>query len=249
MLWKILNPTLIALALGLASCKSPEAAAENCVAVVFETDHFSTCTLDDSRQTVALAWKSASGEAFRSFSALEHSGAASDVAFAMNAGMFDDQGSPIGLYVENGRQLSAINLGTGAGNFYMQPNGVFWVDRFGHAQVSETAAYLRAAQSPLFATQSGPMLVIDGSLHPAFAGDGQSRYIRNGVGAACTGGVVFVITEQEVSFGKIARFFRDELQCRNALYLDGAVSSLWLPSSGRVDARAPLGPLVIVQNK
>lgn len=249
MIWQMLNPILLLLALGVASCNSPDAPAETCAAVVFESDHFTTCTFDASRQSVALAWKSASEDIFRSFSALEQSGAAPSVAFAMNAGMFDDQGSPIGLYVENGRQLIAINLGSGAGNFYMKPNGVFWVDRSGHARVSETAAYLRAGQSPLFATQSGPMLVINGSLHSAFAGDGQSRYIRNGVGAGCARGVVFVITEDKVSFGKMARFFRDDLKCQNALYLDGVVSGLWAPSLRRMDNRAPLGPLVVVQNK
>ena len=95
------------------------------------------------------------------------------------------------------------------------------------------------------ATQSGPMLVIDGKIHPSFAADGTSRYIRNGVGIATNGSPIFVISEDVVSFGKFARFFRDALHVRNALYLDGSVSSLWDPENHRRDERAPLGPMII----
>jgi len=94
------------------------------------------------------------------------------------------------------------------------------------------------------ATQSGPMLVIDGKLHPAFEHDGMSRNIRNGVGV--TGGkALFVISDDPVSFGKFARFFRDRLKARNALFFDGSVSALWDPANGRRDLTKPLGPIVV----
>jgi uncharacterized protein YigE (DUF2233 family) len=44
----------------------------------------------------------------------------------------------------------------------------------------------------------------------------------------------------------VARFFRDELGCTDALYFDGTVSSLWSPELGRRDARGGLGPFVLV---
>jgi uncharacterized protein YigE (DUF2233 family) len=90
------------------------------------------------------------------------------------------------------------------------------------------------------------MLVIDGDLHPAIQDNGQSLHIRNGVGVDSADTAWFVISDDGVSFGRMARFFRDVLNCRNALYLDGSVSSLWDRPGGRRDGRTDLGPLVAV---
>lgn len=173
---------------------------------------------------------------------------ASRVRFAMNAGMYDADGMPIGLYVENDRERRRVNRRRAGGNFYMQPNGVFWVNGAGVAHVATTSAYLRAPRRPRFATQSGPMLVIGGKLHPRIAHDGNSLWTRNGVGTGCMGGTWFVISDRAVSFGKFARLFRDGLKCRDALFLDGAVSSLWDPRGGRMDMRHKLGPLLVISD-
>ena len=109
-----------------------------------------------------------------------------------------------------------------------------------------TGANWKPSPDIRIATQSGPMLVINGKLHPAFDHDGTSRHIRNGVGIAPDGKARFVIGEDPVSLGKFARFFRDRLQCRNALFFDGAVSALWDPANHRRDVTVPLGPLVVV---
>ena len=91
------------------------------------------------------------------------------------------------------------------------------------------------------------MLVIEGALHPAISDDGESRLIRNGVGVDAKGRAHFVISNTAVSFGKLARLFRDELNADNALYLDGNVSSLWNPASDRLDSVAPIGPMIVVE--
>ena len=114
--------------------------------------------------------------------------------------------------------------------------------------VSPTDDYARMKPQAKWATQSGPMLVIDGKLHPAFSHDGPSRYVRNGVGVTGERAALFVISEDEVSFGKFARFFRDALKADNALYLDGAVSSLWAPSINRMDSTRDLGPILVVRS-
>ena len=123
---------------------------------------------------------------------------------------------------------------------------MFWTDSAGAAHVTETAAFVARAPAALWATQSGPLLVRNGDLHPAVAHDGPSRVIRNEVGVGENGDAEFVISVDPVSFGRPARLFRDRLGCTDALYLDGAVSSLWAPGLGRHDARADLGPLVVV---
>ena len=183
----------------------------------------------------------------RSFQALQArlGSRADDVAFALNGGMFDEAGAPIGLMVEDGREVHQINRREGGGNFHLLPNGVFAVRKDGRAEVITSEAF-EPAPDIAFATQSGPMLLIDGKLHPRFDADGPSRYVRNAVGIAPDGTPVFVITTDVVSLGKLARYFRDRLKVRNALYLDGSVSSLWDPANGRMDNFAELGPMIVV---
>ena len=169
------------------------------------------------------------------------------VAFAMNAGMFDEAGRPIGMAANEDGQKHAINIRDGGGNFHLKPNGVLIVSLGGGAMVlpSEKAATLQFRAVPRLYTQSGPMLVIDGKLHPKLAADGSSRYVRNGVGVTPTGRPLFVISLDAVSLGKFARFFRDALKTPNALYFDGSVSSLWDPANGRQDDFTELGPIIV----
>lgn len=168
----------------------------------------------------------------------------SAVGFAMNAGMYGVDRRPIGLAIVDGKPVHRISLRASSGNFGMKPNGVFLVRRSGKAEVVVSEAF-RPNPDVLLATQSGPMLVITGKLHPKFDHDGESRSIRNGVGIAPDGGTRFVISKDPVSLGKFARFFRDRLHSRDALYFDGSVSSLWDPANGRMDDFTDLGPIIV----
>ncbi len=165
------------------------------------------------------------------------------LVFAMNAGMFDAALRPIGLYVEDGVEVHRLNRRNGAGNFHLKPNGVFYVAG-GKAAVVETERFAKLRIVPDFATQSGPMLVIGGSLHPKFSPTGVSQKIRNGVGVRDDGTVVFAISDVPVNFHDFAALFRDQLLCPNALFFDGSVSSLYAPELGRADGLVPLGPMV-----
>ena len=182
---------------------------------------------------------------YREFAKLEAALGKRQVAFAMNGGMFGEDGRAIGLLVEKSRQIHALNRRKGGGNFHLMPNGVFLVRRDGKAAVVMSDAY-KPSVDIAFATQSGPMLVIAGKIHARFDPDGSSRNIRNGVGIARDGRARFVISQDPVSFGKFARLFRDGLGAKDALYLDGSVSSLWDPANGRRDSHALLGPMVVV---
>jgi uncharacterized protein YigE (DUF2233 family) len=164
--------------------------------------------------------------------------------FAMNAGMYHEDRSPVGLYVENGQTLKRLSTADGPGNFSMKPNGVFYVDG-SKAGVLETAAFSRRKLKPAFATQSGPMLVIDGKLHPRFLADSTSRNRRNGVGAKGSK-VIFALADTPVTFHEFARAFRDVLKTPNALYLDGSISRIYAPDVQRNDIGFPMGPIVAV---
>lgn len=221
-----------------------------CEARRFEGAAFTVCQADTRRDRIELVVAGPDRRPLRSLAALEQvlRAEAGAVRFAMNAGMYDQDGRPIGLYVESGAEKRTLNLRKGRGNFHLLPNGVFAVERDRRASVTESRRFRRAVPSPLFATQSGPMLVIDGRLHPGFDADGESRHVRNGVGVRDDGrSAFFVISEEPVSFGRFARFFRDALGCRQALYLDGSVSSLWDPGAGRQDGYSELGPMLVVR--
>lgn len=151
--------------------------------------------------------------------------------FAMNAGMYDRQFAPIGYTVINGQQIRALNLKQGGGNFHLMPNGVFWQDDRGfHITESQAMAkQLTSGAKPNYATQSGPMLVIDGKIHPAFDANSSSRKYRNGVGVCGSSDsnrtVKFVISDTPVSFYEFADLFKSQLGCNDALFLDGGSAS------------------------
>lgn len=223
-----------------------ETAAAACERRDFEGSAFTLCRYDRRRDEIAFFLDGRAGR-LRSLAALETElgPRANRLRFAMNAGMYDETGAPIGLYIAQGRQRHAINRRPGAGNFHLLPNGVFTVAPDGRVAIVPAARYDPAAR-PLWATQSGPMLVIDGALHPAIQPNGPSLHIRNGVCVADPNTAWFAISEQPVSFGRLARLLRDRLGCRNALYLDGSVSSLWDRPARRRDFYSELGPLVAV---
>jgi uncharacterized protein YigE (DUF2233 family) len=207
---------------------------------------FTVITVDPAQQDLQLFLNDDAGAPFKAFAPLAAwlEGRGKHLEIAFNAGMYHADFSPVGLLVQDGRQVAPLNLADGKGNFFLKPNGVFMIGKKG-PQVVEAGAYAAGDKDVRLATQSGPMLVIDGAIHPAFNPESISRFVRNGVGVV-DGKAVFVISNHPVTFYELAEFFRDTLHCRNALYFDGSVSSLYSRSLGRRDAGAPLGPIIAV---
>ncbi|MDX8478885.1 phosphodiester glycosidase family protein [Mesorhizobium sp. VK24D] len=221
------------------------AALPPCRNLAFETATYLVCETDPKQFSIELFWKNKDGELYRSLHNLR---SAQEVAgrtmlFGINAGMYHPDLAPVGLYVEQGRQFTPAKTGAGTGNFSMQPNGIFYLSG-GEAGVRATKEYLKHPPRVDYATQSGPMLVIDGKLHPKFQAGSPSRKIRDGVGVRADGVAVFAISNNVVTFHEFARLFRDELGCPNALFLDGSISSLYAPAIGRNDDFWNLGPMI-----
>jgi uncharacterized protein YigE (DUF2233 family) len=201
-----------------------------------------------------MFWRDGEGTPYRTFPALAEALEAQGLAlgFAMNGGMYDENFAPIGLYVEEGRELATANTRTVTGapedipNFYKKPNGVFFIGDAG-AGVLTTDEFLETRPPADFATQSGPMLVVDGDIHPAFIEGSTFREQRNGVGICGATTVRFAISEERVNFHDFARFFRDRLGCEDALFLDGgSAPGLYAPALGRVDrpGHGGYGPII-----
>ena len=229
-------------ALVLALCLPSLAQAVTCRDYSFEGAAYSVCeVLPD--EDLRLFLNGAEGP-FGTFAAvntaLEAKG--ETLAFAMNAGMFHRDLAPVGLYVENGQEMARLVTSDGPGNFGLLPNGVFCVGE--GFSVIESRTFKEAPPACRFATQSGPMLVIDGALHPRFLAGSDSYNYRNGVGVAEDGRALFAISNDEVNFHAFARYFRDVLGVKNALFLDGSISRLYAPELDRDDLGFPMGPIV-----
>jgi uncharacterized protein YigE (DUF2233 family) len=238
---RILRLALLALVLA-----APAAAQEApCRPLVHEGARYTICPVDLRRAEIRMAWKRPDGAPYGSVGAAADSLRGQNLLFAVNAGMYREDSTPVGLYVEGGRTLVRANNARATGNFHLKPNGVFWVGR-GRAGIVETGRYLRERPPADYATQSGPMLVIGGKIHPRITAEGPSRKRRNGVGLADPQKPVFVISEEPVSFGAFARLFRDALGCPDALFLDGSISALALPGQARLETLLPAGPVVAV---
>ena len=174
--------------------------------------------------------------------ALEEQGFA--LGFAANAGMYHEDRAPVGLYIEDGVTVQSVITNAGPGNFGLLPNGILCL-RERRIDVIETLRFVDQAPPCLYASQSGPMLVIDGGLHPRFLKDSTSRFYRNGVGTDASGQVAyFVISNRAVTFYEFGSFFKDVLNVPSALFFDGNVSRLFAPRIGRADFGRLIGPMV-----
>ncbi len=224
----------ISLLLVAALLCAAEVSAASALSVRHQGIGFDVYRLDEGEeQSLRFYWKRPDGTAYATIRALTEAlrSRGEQLRFATNGGIYSRGLTPLGLYVEDSSQLAPLSKGRGGGNFFLKPNGVFYVTGHG-AHVVETQRY-RPKQTVSNAVQSGPMLVLNGALHPRFIPGYHSKHIRNGVGIDQRGRVVFAISNQPVNFHDFGTLFRDKLQCPNALYLDGTLSQMYLPALSR----------------
>ena len=237
----------LGLAIGALIAMTLPAVAGICEKRDFDGQGYVVCTLDATQEPGLKLWLNGpDGKVLGDFSGVRRNLPQGQVlAFAMNAGMYHPDYRPVGLYISDGETAGDLVTAGGDGNFGMLPNGVFCAGGKRPYQVIESRAFAKARPQCRIATQSGPMLVIDGALHPRFDATSTSRYIRNGVGVSRDMKTAwFVISDRAVTFHEFARFFRDELGARNALYFDGSISRLYAPALNRADWGRTMGPII-----
>jgi uncharacterized protein YigE (DUF2233 family) len=203
-----------------------------------------------NQSTLKLFWKAPDGARIGNFQKLNAviSASGERLIFATNAGIFDSSFSPCGLHVENGDEIVPLNLRTGEGNFYLKPNGVFLIDSRG-AAIIESSQYPLLQDHPILATQSGPLLLIDGRVNPRFTTDSKNRRIRSRVGVISQDHIVFVLSREPVTFYEFASFFQKALNCVDALYLDGEISRFYPDTVGISDRRADFAGMFAVMER
>lgn len=234
---------LLGLLLTLPGCTS-KARALDSDEVAFAGQQYRVVHINLKREQLGLHWRNPQdGQPFGSVESLRQWGEAHGqrLLFAANAGIYDHKFAPLGLYVEDGKTLVPLNLVHGnpaSGNFSLLPNGVFAIYPDGHAAVRTSEAFKADDKAVQAATQSGPMLLIDGKLNGQFIDDSASLKWRSGVCAPSPHEVVFAVSEAPVNFHTFGRLFRDKLHCRDALYLDGSISQIYVDGAGYAGAPA-----------
>jgi len=220
---------IVGLTAGWAACARAD--VEN---IEFGGKDFRVCRLDPGKERLEVVWKGADGQPYKNFRKVEAALNAQGkrLKLSMNAGIYGPGIIPDGLHIEDGKTLVPLNLADGDGNFFLKPNGVFFIDADGNPAVMEAAAYGAAGKQPRLAVQSGPVLLIDGKIHPAFNEGSPNLRFRNGIGVDREGRIVMAISVMKegnaTNFHNFARLFRDHLGCQNALYLDGDISELYV---------------------
>ncbi|MCB2410581.1 phosphodiester glycosidase family protein [Hymenobacter lucidus] len=205
---------------------------------------FVSYRVDLRTQTLRLYWKDDVGQPLHSLQRLNAwlQGRGQRLVFGMNAGMYKADNAPQGLFIQDSRVVTPLDTTTGSGNFYLLPNGVFYTTVAHQAVVCPTAAF-RYSKAIAYATQSGPMLVVGGRIHPAFKPGSPNLNVRNGVGVLPDGRVVCAMSKEPISLYDFAEYFRRQ-GCRNALYLDGLVSRTYLPEQQWVQTDGNFGVMI-----
>jgi len=237
---KIVLLSLLLLTIGLFTFSSSQNSID---------DQILAYTVDTKIQNIQLYWKNDSGEILGSIQNLKTYVESKNLTlmFAMNGGMYMQDSRPLGLFIQDGKTQKNINKANGNGNFYLKPNGIFYITADNIPFVCTTTDFTNNGKVK-YATQSGPMLVIDGQIHSAFKEGSSNLNIRNGVGILPDNKVVFAMSKTEINFYDFAKYFQ-HLGCKNALYLDGAVSRTYLPEKKWTQTDGNFGVIIGVTKK
>lgn len=211
-------------------------------------ERFVSFIINPKNQELKFYWKNDQQENFKSIQNLKNwlDKKHKKLVFAMNGGMYKQDNSPQGLFIENEKQVTPLDTTNGNGNFYLKPNGVFYITSDNVPIISTTANFESNAKVK-YATQSGPMLVIDKQIHPAFKKGSINLNIRNGVGILPGNKIIFAMSKKEINFYDFAAYFQ-KMGCENALYLDGFVSRTYLPEKKWTQTNGNFGVIIGVTN-
>ncbi len=212
-------------------------------------ERFITYVADPRKQEIRMHWLDDNKKHFYNMHELRkwYTAHHKELLFAVNGGMFRPDFSPVGLYIEQKRILSKLEKKSGEGNFYLKPNGILYITDQQKAFICKSEDFVPDPHI-VYATQSGPMLLFGGTIHPAFKQGSSNLNIRNGVGVLPDKRLVFVMSKKAINFYDFATYFRD-LGCAYALYLDGNISKTFLPEKNWKQEDGQLGVIIAVSEK
>jgi uncharacterized protein YigE (DUF2233 family) len=203
--------------------------------------------VDTNELDLRLFWKDPNGLPYKSIenlkNSLEQSGR--KLLFAINSGTYEANNTPLGLHVEDGQILSKLNTSDGNGNFFLKPNGIFFITNNNRASILNTSSYRSIDESNVdIALQSGPLLIENGNFHSLIKEDSPNKHIRSAVGYINNNTVVFAISNVAVNFYQMAEMLKFNFGCDDALLLDSVGSRMYLPELGRNTTTGELGGII-----
>jgi uncharacterized protein YigE (DUF2233 family) len=209
-----------------------------------EEEKFISYVADLKKQDLKLYWQDDKKQPFKSIGNLKTwlENKNEKLVFAMNGGMYKSDNAPLGLFIQDYKTITRLNKANATGNFYLKPNGVFYITATNQPIICTTGKFFDNGKIK-YATQSGPMLVIDGKIHSEFKQGSTNLNVRNGVGILPGNKVIFAMSKTFVNMYDFAEFFK-KAGCLNALYLDGAISQTYLPEKNWLQTGGDFGVII-----
>jgi uncharacterized protein YigE (DUF2233 family) len=150
-----------------------------------------------------------------------------------NAGIYGTDNRPLGLLISPNRKLHDVNTITGAahGNFSWD-SAVFQISDDGTASIVPVRSW-QDSRRAIAATQSGPQLASAGKINQSFQVQSKRSFSRTAIGVDQSNRklVHLVVSRDAVTLFELATFMVNELQCSEALHLDGDLSAFYIPSA------------------
>ena len=180
---------------------------------------------DLEKSDIKMYWKSEDGTAYKNIKNFISKSSEKKILFVTNGGIYTENYTPEGLYIENYKLMSELNLRKEFGNFYMKPNGVFYIEN-GKPIISDSEEF-QYNKNISYAVQSGPLLIKNGEINKEFSSDSKSFKIRSAVGLDNENKVFFYMSKKEISFYEFSKYALDNLDCKQLLFLDGTISKMY----------------------
>ena len=149
----------------------------------------------------------------RKYASVDEMAVHNNALLAINGGFFDKKFRPLGLRINNYKQLNNLKRISWWGIFYVKNN---------RAYISSYRQYHKSPKTS-FAMQSGPRLLIDGQTPTLKPGNAE----RSAIGIDGQGRIIIVVTDNaSMSTTDLALMMsKSPINCIDALNLDGGSSS------------------------
>ena len=203
---------------------------------------------DLEKSNIKMYWKSDDGNAYKDIKNFISKSSEKKLLFVTNGGIYTENYTPEGLYIENYKLISELNLRNESGNFYMKPNGVFYIED-GKPKISDSEEF-QHNKNISYAVQSGPLLIKDGEINKEFSDTSKSFKIRSAVGLDNHNKVFFYMSRKEMSFYEFSKYAKDNLKCRELLFLDGTISKMYFSEDNNIPKQKyPFVTIISIEEK
>ena len=199
-------------------------------------------------KAVKMNWLDNNGKALNSMKRFVEYTGKDKILFATNGGIYKENYTPEGLYIENYLLMSEINLKDGEGNFYVKPNGIFYIKN-GKPYITDSEKFVYDKDIQ-YAVQSGPLLIENGKISTKFSPDSKSLKLRSGVGVTDDGELVFLMSSEKVNFYEFMEYALKKLNCKDFLFLDGTISKMYFKEDKRIpEQNYPFVTIISIEEK